>query len=412
MKYFFWLILLTAYHIVAQVTIYDAINLSKLNNPTVKSYSLNAEIEKADIQTASLRPNLVFNNQSIFLVDKAVLNLIKPDANLFFSPYASQLWFQVTKQYQIGGKRRAKIQNQTNEYNLAMRDIEEYKNDISYQTALKWLDVWLSKVEMDIILQAESNLDTLLESNIERYNSKLITKNELMRTQILDEQYNILEYAAKQKYNSEVRKLRFMIGAEDDITIDIANDFFYKDIPDEADSLIKYALEYRPDMLSNKARVNISSSSITLNKALAVPNPEIGLISNPQNSIPYLGWYFQMPIPIFDRNQGNIQRAKIEYTQSELQLKTNVNKIKTEITYSIQEYETYRGNSESYRSIEADADEILNTTRSEYLKGKTSIIDYLLVKQNWFEIQKGYYQALYLYRKSYIDLLYVSGLLY
>ena len=376
MKHFFWAIFFYASNLMGQVKISDAIALAKQKNPMVKSYAFNAEIQKSDIQTAKQRPNLLFNQQSIFLLDRKSLDLIQPNADFFVSPYASQLWFQVTKQYQIGGKRKAKIQFQTNEYEFAQRDAEQYANDIAYQSALKWLDAWYAKVGMDIILQAENNLDTLLQINRVRLKNQVITKNELTRTQILDEQYNTFEFAARQKYRTELKKLAYMIGSQDTINIDFADDFFFKDIPDEIDSLIRYAIDHRPDVLSNQAQLKISNGAIALNKSLSYPNPEFGLVYNPQNRQPYVGWYFQMPIPIFDRNQGAIQRSKVEFLQAETQLQVTKDRLKTEISYTIDEYETYKGNSERYREIEEDADIVLRTVRYTYLRGGTSIVDY------------------------------------
>lgn len=392
--------------------IIDAIKLSKEKNPMANVYKMNVDLQKADIQTAGLRPNIIFNQQSIFLVRQKYLDAIKTDQNLFISPYASQLWFQLTKQYQIGNKRQAKINVQTKEYEYTKTDVDAYLYATGYEAAQKWLDCWYAYIQLDIIKQAEENLDTLVQINRVRLKNQVITSNELTRTLILDEQYNILNLAGQQKLKSELRRLAFLTGFTDTIMVDFNNDYFYKLIPsNEINSLIGIALQNRPDLKSLRMLPDVSKANMELNKKLATPNPEFGLVFNPQNIQPYVGWYFQMPLPLFDRNQGNIQKSKVELAQSETKIAAFEMQTKAEVTAIYQEYEVHKSNSERYLEIEEKADLILKTVKYSYLRGGTTIVDYLLAQQNWFETQKGYYQALYNYRKSYLDLLFVTGLL-
>jgi outer membrane protein, heavy metal efflux system len=396
------------------LTVTDVINLSKAQNLALKAYEMNTEVQKADIVTAGLRPNILFNQQSIFLVNQNNLNNLQPDQSLIVSPYGSQLWFQLTKVYQVRGKRQAKIDVKTKELRLSETEVKSYAHNIAYQSTQKWLEIWQDKLELDILIKAHKTIQEMVTINDLRLKNQAITRNDAARTKILFDQYATLIKQAEQKLKSDKLKLRFLTNIADSLDFDIHTDenlFFFKQFPEKHDSLMQIALKERNDLKYVKATKEIHLAKIKLNKANKVANPEFGIVANPQNTQPYLGWYFQMALPTFDRNQGEIQRSQVEYKQAEAEILATISQIEAELNYTFQEYKINKENSENYKAITEQSNEILTTVRYAYLRGGTTIIDYLLAQQSWFDTQKLYYETLFLYRKSYIDLLYASGIL-
>ncbi|TAG52173.1 MAG: hypothetical protein EAZ27_12625 [Cytophagales bacterium] len=157
--------------------------------------------------------------------------------------------------------------------------------------------------------------------------------------------------------------------------------------------------------------IKILNANQKLQKSLAIPNLEFGIIANPQNTQPYFGWYFQMPIPIFDRNKANIGKAKSQILQSELKKNALDQDITTQINFTYQEYIINKSNFERYNDIRKNSYAILKEIKLEYLKGKTTLVDYLQAKQTWNETEHEYDISNYKFRKSYLDLLLVSGIL-
>ncbi len=77
-------------------------------------------------------------------------------------------------------------------------------------------------------------------------------------------------------------------------------------------------------------------------------------------------------------------------------------------------YRTYviqRRNMASFQQNLQQAETILSNVRYAYLKGGTSIIDLLEAQRSWLDTQQRYYQTLGDFRRSYIQLLYATGLL-
>ena len=395
-----------------RVSLGEAIRLATDNNLNLKTYQYNADIQKSDIITAGLRPNINFNQQGLFLGSQKYLNNIKPGQVLFLSPYAQQMWFQFTKVFQLSGQRQAKIDYQTRDYEFSKKDVIQFANEVAYQTALKWVDSWYARVKQEIVYEAMENADTLLDINKNRLKNLVITTSELTRIQILYDKYSVMNNAAKQAYRSELIKLRFMLNSKDslDLVMD-ENSFFYKNLPPIPDSLLSIALASRPDIKADRAAKEVAAAFNRMQIKLAQPMPEMGFVLNPQNVQPYGGWYFQVPIPVFNRNQGEIQKSRIMTQQAEMQVNTTTEQIRNELQYTLQEFDTYRRNTAEYEEIIKKSDYVLKTVRFAYLRGGTTFLDYLFAQQSWFETQQAYYDAMYAYRRSYVQLLYTTGTL-
>ena len=66
---------------------------------------------------------------------------------------------------------------------------------------------------------------------------------------------------------------------------------------------------------------------------------------------------------------------------------------------------------EKFKIISQQSEQILTSVKYAYLKGGTTIIDFLEAQRTWFDTKKMYYDELYNYSKSYIQLLYATGLI-
>lgn len=394
----------------AQLSVKQAITKSIENNLYLKAYSLNPDIEKYDIQTAAYRPNPIINNQSIFLVQQKNLDAVKPNQQLFTSMYANQLWFQATKPLQIGGKRKQKIQVQNQEYAQSKLDLQQYTYELAYKTALKWLDVWYADEVLQNFQIAKINIDSIYEVNQLRFKKKEITASDVSRTLVLSEKHATEVNIAWQNWHSELSKLHVLVGKPNE-NISYESDFFYIAMAKSDTILAQLASTNRLDLKMAQQTENTNMANTKLQKALALPNIEVGIIANPQNTQPYMGWYFQMPIPVLDNNRANINKSKTQILQAQLETEALKQEIQAQITVAWQEYLIYKANFEQYKTIQSNSSAILTTIKNDYLEGKTPIVDYLNAKQNWNETEQDYDIADYKLRKSYLDLLYVSGIL-
>ncbi len=387
----------------------QALQKAKENNPVLKTQLYNIQIVQTDIVSAKLRPNPVLNNQSLQLLQA---NKFAENTSWYRNDNR-QVWWQLTRKFHLPAQRRSKILFAEQNAQLEQKNYLENERNLLVEVAKKWLTVWFAQKNLEIVKIAKNNLDSLIRINQLRFEKQVIMQTELMRTQLLGKQYEIEIKTEEQNYRNELQDLRLALGVQtelENIAID-TNSVFIFTVPTQLDSLLERALTSRSDLLFAQKNIEVSEVNIQLQKALRIPLPEAGIIWNPQNGVPYLGIFATFELPIFSRNQGEIKKSFFLKQQSEQQLKAVEQKISTEIGIAHRAYQTQAENVRSYQEILQQSEQILKNVRYAYLRGGTTIIDFLEAQRNWLHTQQQYTQILFQYRQAYIELLYATGLI-
>ena len=387
-----------------QYNLQNALRVAKANNLTLKTQQFNQAVVESDIISAKLRPNPKLNNQTLFLAKPSSFS----SNTDWFNPQNRQVWWQLTKVIQTPALRRAKIEYVQQNSILSQKTYKEFERNILQDVALKWLDVWMAKKQLDILQIAKNNVDSLAKINRIRLAKEVITSTDLIRTELLVNQYALQLKNNEQIYKSELINLKFLLGIDENISLDFNDDFVF-DYTSDLDSLVQKTLLDRTDILASKTNIKVAEANINLQKALATPQPELGFIYNPQNSIPYLGVYGTIDLPFFSRNQGEIQKSKILKQQAEQDLKTIQFQVETELSISYKNYVVQKQSIQSFEDLLVKSETILSSVKYSYLHGGTTIVDFLEAQRSWLDTQQYYYNSLQQYRESYIRLLYTSG---
>jgi len=387
-------------------TLQQALQTAKSNNPVLKREQYNVTISEADITTAQLRPNPVINNQSLQLVQPSRF----PEKSNWYGGANRQVWWQVTKPFQLPVQRANKINFAEQNVRLTQKQYAETERNLFHAVAQKWLDVWSARKQLDIIGNAKSNIDSLAIINRLRLKNQVITTTDMARTEVLANQYALQIKSARQVYDNELVNLRFLIGSPDSAQIDTTDHFLFA-IPSQMDAVVQEALQKRTDIQAIKSVMDVADANIKLQKSSALPTPELGLIYNPQNKTQYMGIYATLAIPVFSRNQGEIKKSQVLKQQAEQDLAATSYQIQAEILTAYRTYQTQSQNVQNFNQLLAQSQSILNSVKYSYLRGGTTIIDFLEAQRSWLDTQQQYYDTLQQYRQSYIDLLYASGLI-
>lgn len=387
-------------------TLQKALQVARTNNPSLKTEQYNIGIAQTDVISAKLRPNFNLNNQTLQLAQPSHF----PSSTNWYNGQNRQVWWQLTKPFQIGGLRKNKIDVAEKSVTLAEKNYTDIERNLFSEVATKWLEVWTVEKQLDILEIAKENIDSLVITNQNRYKNKIITETDLFRTELLAKQYALEYKTALQSVINKQKELQFLVGAQNNVNIDEDDNFLFS-IPKNIDSLLQESLKSRSDILTAESLIDVSTSNIKLQKSLAYPLPNLGVIWNPQNAVPYFGIYASIDLPFFDRNQGEIKKSYLLKQQAEQQLSTVQSRVETEITIAFASYQIQQQNIENFKSVLEQSQSILENVRYAYLKGGTTIIDFLEAQRSWLETQQQYYDAVHQYRESYIQLLYSTGLI-
>jgi cobalt-zinc-cadmium efflux system outer membrane protein len=167
------------------------------------------------------------------------------------------------------------------------------------------------------------------------------------------------------------------------------------DVP-EKEQLIK-ALENLPQAEMMKLKELQAQSNIELAKAYGVPNPTIGLgirRFNETDSNAFMAT-LSIPIPISDRNQGNIAQARAERIVAEnenrstlLSLKEASEKVYQQLLAASQEVKSYKND------IIPSAQKAYEQASEGYSSGRFSFLELLDAQRTLYEMQEAQLDSL------------------
>jgi cobalt-zinc-cadmium efflux system outer membrane protein len=177
--------------------------------------------------------------------------------------------------------------------------------------------------------------------------------------------------------------------------------------------LVKKALDKRPDLMAWKYGVRRAEADLKLAKANGYP--DIYLLYQPytfQNNT-YLGvpsaysWTLGLTasIPIYNRNQGNVTRAKINIHQSAVQVASAERVVVSDVLNAAQELEQSKSAVAQFRvEILPPAREVKEVARRRMLGGEISMDDFLDAQRDYNEYVSAYLDALIRHRNAILDL--------
>ena len=179
--------------------------------------------------------------------------------------------------------------------------------------------------------------------------------------------------------------------------------------PPTGDDLIRIAIDNRPDLNAFRLGVERAKGDVRLAKANRLN--DIYVLYQPytfQNNAPFgtksaTSWALgvTVPLPVYNRNQGNIRRAEINVGQTEVQMNALVRQIINEVQQAEKEYQVSR---EAVQRIETilrpSAERVLQTVRRQYEEGQIDVITFVNARQEYNQVVRQYLDTLIRHRQS------------
>ncbi len=287
------------------------------NNPTLQAYKLSIDESKAQEITAFLRPNPTLG----LLADGTQVapnhGVWKPFAGTFESPSVSQL-------IERRNKRHLRLESAKKDTLIAESDFADEERTLLFSLR----SAFVSTLQAKAVLQlAEDNLtyyDKVLKVSQDRYSAGDIAQIDLDRLQLQRVQYESdVQNAIVSLRTAKIQLLTLLNDRTPIEQFEVSGAYDFADQLMTQEEVRKRALDTRPDL---RAAVETLEKAETEHK-LAIANgstdPTIALwyTHNSSTNNPFatntVGVSVNLPLRIFDRNQGEKLRTKLDITRSE-----------------------------------------------------------------------------------------------
>jgi outer membrane protein, heavy metal efflux system len=153
---------------------------------------------------------------------------------------------------------------------------------------------------------------------------------------------------------------------------------------------------WRPDVVAAEAALRKAESDLRLQKANRIPDPTFlaQYEHNPADAPNSVGLGVSFPLPLWNRNRGNIMAADAAREQARLAFEKAQAQAAADITVALLAYHDAAKRWENYRdSIRPKSEQVRKTRAYAYQKGGASLLDLLVAERDDNEVRLAALQA-------------------
>jgi len=356
-------------------------------NPTLRAGQLNISESKAQEITAFLKPN----PSMTFSVDQ-----FAPFSGNPYRPIGSLLPF-VSFDYLHERQHKRELRLDSAQKGTAIAESQQLDLERTMLFTLRSAFVQTLQAKQ-LLVQAQANLDYYSKELAifrSRFQSGAIARVDLDRMLLQRVQYDSDYQGALVNARTAKITLRLMLNDQTPVDkFDVTGPFEFQDQVLALEEFHTIAEAARPDL---KAAVQAIEKARTEHK-LAVANgstdPTFGVDFARNPPIPlYMGFSVNIPLRIFDRNQGEKARTEIDIAHAErqkdaaqAQVFSDVDSAYFTLISSASLLKPYRG-ADGYL---ATATRVRDTMSFSYLRGQASLVDYLDAQKDYRATEVAY----------------------
>ena len=360
-------------------------------NPTLQAAEINIDESRANEITAYLRPNPSFG----FLADGTQLvpyqGVWQPLIGTDYSPSVSYL-------HERRHKRELRLESAQKATDIAASQFRD--QDRTLLSTLRGAFV-LALQQKAILALAKANLDyydQVLSISRERFRVGGMAKIDLDRLELQRVQYESdLESARVALETAKIQVLMLLNDRMPARQFDITGPFDFSDQVPALDELRRIALDNRPDLKAAFQAVDKAKTDHTLAVANGSTDPtfDVWYTYNPSFNNPYdkhtVGASINIPLRIFDRNQGEKRRTLLDIGLNERQREAAEAQVFSDVDTAYANLESnivlLRPYKEKYL---AQAVRVRDTVTYSFQRGGASLLDFLNAESDYRSVQQNY----------------------
>ena len=318
---------------------------------------------------------------------------------------------------EMGGKRDRRIELADQAKRVAIEQFNDAVRHLRLDVTLAAIDVLEAKSKLQLAQENYARLQTLQALNDRRLQSGAIAPVEVSRSRVAMLQYAATVRSAQLELDAARLKLLPLVGRPaDGLPIDIIDDLRLPPAvaPPDVAALQTAARETRPDLRAAEADRARTQADLRLQVAQGKVDYTVGAEYRRQQSVNgmgnLLGLFMSVPLPVSNRNQGEIARAGADQERATRTIGAVQADVAAEVAGAYQEYESSRQLLiEIERDLLKPSEDARQATVYMYQAGATSLIDVLDAQRAYNDTMDTYYSAQATYRRAHAKLALISG---
>ena len=378
------------------ITLDQAIDLAVTNSPAIKAARTQIEQNQAQEVTANLRPNPTLSWDSQFIP------VFSGDFSTDTLNNLQQFDIGVGYLFERGHKRQNRLRAARDQTAVTTAQVADTQRTLVFNVAQQFINVLLANSTLQFAQEDLNSFQQTVNISEQRYRAGDISEGDYLKIKLQLLQFQTDVSSARVAKVQALGSLRQLIGYSNlPHDYDCAGDLDYKPLTASLPDLQAKALAERPDLKAAQKGITAANSQIGLAKADAKVDVNASASFSHVSGVSSTSLFFNVPLPFFNRNQGEIARTKFALTQAELTSKATEDTVMTDVTNA---YEAATSNQDVVKLYVSgylkQAQDSRDISEYAYKGGAATLLDYLDAERSYRSTQLAYRQALAAYMIS------------
>ncbi|MGD0456353.1 MAG: TolC family protein [Terriglobia bacterium] len=376
-----------------KISLDEAIRLAIEHNHALKAARTQIQQSRAQEISAAIRPNPVFDYDDLFVP------LTPHDFNSTNLNQITEFDVGLSYTWERGHKRQARIRAARDQTAVTQSQVSNNERSLSFNVGQQFIGILLAKSNLEFAKQDLKSFQETVDISAARYKAGGISEGDLLKIKLQLLQFQTDVSSAELNLVQALASLRSQLGYD---TVpgnyDVVGDLSYVPLHGNRDDMQVTALGLRPDLRAAIQGVTAAESQHRLAVANGKRDPTTTLDYTHVTGINSASFIFNMEIPIFNRNQGEIARTHYAITQSQESKIAAQETVMTDVTTA---YEAAKEGDSVVRLYESgylkQAQDSRDISEYAYKRGAASLLDFLDAERSYRATQLAYRQALATY---------------
>jgi cobalt-zinc-cadmium efflux system outer membrane protein len=360
-------------------------------NPTLRAGQLNIDESRAQEITAYLRPNPDFALSADGTQLTPYRGVYRPFSGTQLSPSVSYL-------HERENKRELRLENAQKGTVVARSQQDDLVRTMTFNLRSAFVQTLQAKAVLAVAMENLTYYDKVIGLSRDRLAAGDLARVDLDRIELQRVQYEAeLEQADVSLRTAKIQLLTLLNDRTPINQFDITGPFDFSNDIAPLDEIRRSALEARPDLKAAMQSVDQARTAHDLAVANGSADPTFSVwwTHNPSFNNPFdnntIGASVEVPLRIFDRNQGEKERTAIDIQRNQRQEEAAAAQVLSDVDSA---YATVLSNLNLLRPYKdrymAQALRVRETVSFSWEHGGAALIDFLNAQNDYRSIQLNY----------------------
>jgi cobalt-zinc-cadmium efflux system outer membrane protein len=274
--------------------------------------------------------------------------------------------------------------------------VSDNERGLTFNVASLFVNVQLAESTLELAEQDLKSFQQTVDLGETRYKAGAISEDDYLKIKLQLLQFETDFQQAQLARVQALSDLRQLLGYESvSADYDVVGPFDYQPLKGNLEDFELKALQKRPDLRAAQQGITAAHSQYELQRAIGKPDVTVQGNYSHVNGINAATFYGSIPLPIFNRNQGEIARARFAITQAQEQEKATNGQTLTDVRDAYEGLLTNDKVVTLYRSGYLDvAQKDRDISEYAYKRGAASLLDFLDAERSYRATQLAYRQTL------------------